>query len=73
MKQLVTSIEPGRLGEVMSRLQEARVGPVKLHQGTPAGPAGRVVLEIAVHEDRLHPAIEAAAAGGSRILLQEQA
>ena len=71
MKQLVTCIEPDRLGVVMSKLQEARVGPVKLRQGARAR-AG-LVLEIAVHEDRLHPAMEAAAAGGSAILLQDQA
>lgn len=77
MKQLVTSIEPGRLGAVMSKLQEARVGQVKLRQGSPAGPAraanpraARLILEVAVPEDRLHPAMEALADGGSAVLLQ---
>ena len=74
MKQLVTSIEPDRLGAVMSKLQEARVGQVKLRQGSPAGDErGRLTLEIAVQEDRLYPAMEAAAVGGSAIVLQDRA
>lgn len=73
MKQIVTSIEPDRLGAVMSKLQEARVGQVKLRQGPSArGDRGRLTLEVAVHEDRLHPAMEAVAAGGSAILLQDR-
>jgi hypothetical protein len=82
MKQLVTYIEPDRLGIVMSMLEEARVGQVKLRQAS--APEARrakpdscdpstLMLEIAVHEDRLHGAIEAIAAGGSTILLQRQA
>ena len=74
MKQLVTCIEPGRLGVVMSKLQEARVGQVRLRQGPPTGGVrASVKLEIAVHDDRLNPAIEAVAAEGSTILLQGQA